>query len=97
MQLIKDVMYDERPEDVVVYPTSVMVVKSCTEVEITEHETEETFTKYKCDVEVYEVYEYIAQISSVANAANNTANQALEVAQTTNEYAEIGAIMLGEV
>lgn len=96
MKLMTGIMYDERPEDVVVYPTSVMVTKSCEEVQVEDENSGTTSTKFKCDVEVYEVYEYIAQISNVANTANNTANEALTVAQTSNEYAEAGKIMLGE-
>lgn len=96
MQLIEGVMYDSKPEDVTVYPTSVMVIKSCEEVQVTDEQSETTQTKFQCDVEVYEVHEYIAQISSVANAANTTANEALSVAQTSSEYAEAAKIMLGE-
>lgn len=59
MQLITGVMYDAKPDDITVYPTSVYVIKSCKEIQVTDEQDETTRTKFECDIEVYDVNEYI--------------------------------------
>lgn len=59
MQLITNVMYDAKPDDITVYPTSVYVIKSCKEIQVTDEQDETTRTKFQCDVEVYDVSEYV--------------------------------------
>lgn len=61
MQLIKNAIYDSKPDDVTIYPTSVYVIKSCEEIEVVNKQAETTQIKFKCDVEVYNVTEYIFQ------------------------------------
>lgn len=89
MKLMTGVMYDERPEDVVVYPTSVMVAKSCEEVQLEDEISGTTITKFKCDVEVYKVHEYIDKLR-VENA-----NLDAQVTQTQVGLVEVYETLLG--
>lgn len=88
MQLITGVMYDAKPDDVVVYPTSVYVLKNCTEVQVKDERTEETQTKYQCDVEVYDVTEYI-DVLQKTNTDLNT-----QMTQTQIGLAEVYELLL---
>lgn len=89
MKLLTGIMYDERPEDVVVYPTSVMVAKSCEEVQVENENSGTISTKFKCDVEVYEVYEYINKLR-IENA-----NLDAQVTQTQIGLVEVYETILG--
>lgn len=91
MQLIKGVMYDDKPEDVVVYPTSVYVTKTCKEIEVEDEQTKEKAIKYECDVEVYEVAEYI----DVMQKVNSSLNQQLTDTQVAlcDVYEMIAGLM----
>ncbi len=104
MQSFTGVEFNSKPNEINIYKTAVDVVTSCVETEKTDEQTGDTKVVYICDVNRYSLQEYIyfqqsnyENALNVANAANDTANQALEIAKTTNEYAEAGAIMLGEV
>ena len=89
MRLIKDVMYDAEPEKVTVYPTSVVVVKTCKEVEVRDEQSKETQTKFQCDVEMYDVSEYIDMIQK----DNSSLNQQVTDCQVA--LAEVYELVLG--
>lgn len=55
MQRLEGVMYDVKPDDVTVYPSSVDIVQSCEEVEMEGGASK----KFKCDIERYTTSEYI--------------------------------------
>lgn len=76
MRLEIGIMFDNKPEDVVVYPNSVYVVKSCEEVQVIDKPEGTTQTKYKCDVEVYEITEYIDVIQKENTLLNNQVTEA---------------------
>lgn len=59
MELLKDVIYDEKPNNVMIFPTSVYIVKSCEEIEDNYAEDEPIQIKFLCDVEVYSINEYV--------------------------------------
>lgn len=59
MQRLEGVIYDKKPDDVTVYPSCVDVVQFCEEVEVKDEMTEETSTKFQCDIERYTTSEYI--------------------------------------
>lgn len=88
MQKLLDVMYDEKPEDVVVYPTSVMVVTECKEVEVEDTETGETSTKYQCTVERYGTTEYIGKLQQTI------AEQDAQMTQTQIALTEVYEMLL---
>lgn len=89
MQLIKDAIYDLKPENVMVCPTSVMVIKSCEEVQFEDKIFGITATKFKCDVEVYEVHEYIDKLR-IENA-----NLDAQLTQTQVGLVEVYETILG--
>lgn len=76
MRLETGVIFDNKPEDVVVYPNSVYVVKSCEEIQVMNEPEGTTQTKYKCDVEVYEIAEYIDVIQKENTLLNNQVTEA---------------------
>ncbi len=61
MRSLTGIIYDKKPKDVMVYLTSVYVIKSCKEIIIKDEEGN-LKVKYKCDVEVYSTVEYIDYI-----------------------------------
>lgn len=86
MRLEIGIMFDNKPEDVVVYPKSVYVVKSCEEIQVTDEPEGAAQTKYQCDVEVYEIAEYIDKLG----IENKTLEMKLELTQSV-----IDEILLG--
>lgn len=62
MQTITGVIFDEKPLEVTVYPTSVYVAKNITEVQVADETNDGESvmqTKYQADCDVYEHHEYI--------------------------------------
>lgn len=59
MQRLEGVIYDAKPDDITVHPTSVDVVQSCEEVEMEDEMTGDVSKKFKCDIERYTTSEYI--------------------------------------
>lgn len=76
MRLETGITFDNKPENVVVYPSSVYVVKSCEEIQVTDEPEGTIRTKYKCDVEVYEIVEYIDVIQKENTSLNNQVTEA---------------------
>lgn len=89
MQKLHDVMCDQKPEEVVVYPTSVMVLVSCEEVEVEDEMSGSKSTKYKCDIEQYDVDEYIDKLQKVV------ADQDSQMTQTQLALVEVYEMLLG--
>lgn len=79
MRVIRDVMYDEKPEQVTVFPTSVDVLVSAELIEMHDDMTGDDYTKWKCTVNRYETGEYIENLQN--------ANDALEVELTSTQVA----------
>lgn len=71
MQRIEGVMYDERPQAVTVYPTSVIVLVDCEEVQVEDEMSGKTSTKYKCTTDVYGTSEYIDVLQKTNDELNN--------------------------
>lgn len=100
MKIITGIIYDDKPKDVVVYPSSVYVLTSCEEIEdkqeidkvddegnVIEGETEVViFVKYRCDVEIYSLPEYINKLQ-LENASLN--NQIIELQLALTEVYEM--------
>ena len=89
MRLETGVIFDNKPEDVVVYPSSVYVVKSREEIQVVDEFGGATQTKYQCDVEVYDIVEYI----DVIQKENTSLNSQITEAQLA--LVEIYELLLG--
>lgn len=89
MQRMKDVMYDEKPEQVVVYPTSVRVLVDSEEVQEQDEMTGETSTKFKCTIDVYNVDEYIGSLQT------QISTQDAQMTQTQLALVEVYEMLLG--
>lgn len=76
MTRLNGVTYDEKPVEVVVYPSCVDVLVSHEEVEVEDEMTGETHVKFKCNIERYEVHEYIQKLQK------DNANLQEQVTQT---------------
>ena len=76
MRLETGVIFDNKPEDVVVYPNSVYVVKLCEEIQVMNEPEGAIQTKYQCDVEIYEIAEYIDVIQKENTLLNNQVTEA---------------------
>lgn len=59
---LKEIMYDVKPERVVMNKTSVDVIVNCESIEVNDEMSNTKSTKYKCDIERYEVVEYINKL-----------------------------------
>ena len=62
MQLLSNVMYDDKPESVTVYPSMVDVVVACVPVNQKDEMTGKTSVKWQCDIERYSTSEYIDKL-----------------------------------
>lgn len=62
MQLLSNVMYDDKPESVTVYLSMVDVVVACVPVNQKDGMTGKTSVKWQCDVERYSTSEYIDKL-----------------------------------
>lgn len=62
MQLLSNVMYDDKPESVTVYPSMVDVVVACVPVNQKNEMTDKTSVKWQCDIERYSTSEYIDKL-----------------------------------
>lgn len=71
MQRIEGAMYDERPQAVTVYPTSVIVLVDCEEVQVEDEMSGKMSTKYKCTTDVYGTSEYIDVLQKTNDELNN--------------------------
>ncbi len=103
MQQFRGVEYDHKPNDVEIWKSGVDVTLSAAETEKQDEQTGEIRIVWICDIDRYTLQEYIyfqqsnyEEALRIANEANATANQAIEIAQTGNEYTEAGKILLGE-
>lgn len=90
MQRIENVMYDERPEKVVVGPTIVDVCISAEQVEETDETSGEKSIKWKCVIDRYTSNEYIA----VLHAKNVDLEQQMTEAQIG--IVEVYEMLLGQ-
>ena len=62
MQLLSNVMYDDKPESVTVYPSMVDVVVACVPVNQKDEMTGKISVKWQCDIERYSTSEYIDKL-----------------------------------
>ena len=62
MQLLSNVMYDDKPESVTVYPSMVDVVVACVSVNQKDEMTGKISVKWQCDIERYSTSEYIDKL-----------------------------------
>lgn len=62
MQLLNNVIYDDKPESVTVYPSMVDVVVACVQVNQKDRITDKTSVKWQCDIERYSTSEYIDKL-----------------------------------
>ena len=81
MKLIKDVIYNKKPNNITIYPTSVYIVKSCEEIQIPNEQNGTIQTKFQCDVEIYEVSEYISLLQK-ENTSLEEQITSLQIAMT---------------
>lgn len=73
MKKINDVLYNDKPQKVSVYPSSVYVCESCEAVEIqipVKGGEKKPITKYKCQMTIYEIPEYIDKLQQENEALN---------------------------
>lgn len=59
MKYLENVIYDNKPDNVSVYPSCVDVVQTCEEIEIEDEISGGTYHKFKCSINRYTVAEYI--------------------------------------
>ncbi len=76
MEQLNNVMYDDRPEDVIVRPTSVDVMTLIEPVNVTDDTTGKTTVKFKCNVERYKTSEYIDKLKNENVLLNEQVTQA---------------------
>lgn len=89
MENLKGVMYDSKPEDVIVRPTSVDVMTLVEPVNVKDEMTGKTSVKFKCNVERYTTSEYIDKLRS-DNASLN-----MQVTQAQMGLAEVYELIAG--
>ena len=89
MRVIRDAMFDEKPDDVTVYPTSVDVLVSAELVEIHDDMTGDDYEKWKCTLNRYETGEYI---DNLQKANDDMAN---EITSTQVAVAEVYELVVG--
>lgn len=89
MQLLKNVMYDDKPAEVTVWPTSVDVVTLIEPVNQVDETTGKTSVKYQCTVERYTTSEYIDKLRA-ENASLST-----QVTQAQVGLVEVYELLLG--
>lgn len=72
MQHVVGAIFDEKPDDVTVYKSSVQKLVSATEIDVkVDDKSDETMKKWQCDIDVYSIVEYIKvmddEVKSVAS------------------------------
>ena len=89
MENLNGVIYDDRPEEVIVRPTSVDVMTLVEPVNVKDEMTGKTSVKFKCNVERYTTSEYIDKLRS-DNASLN-----MQVTQAQMGLAEVYELIAG--
>lgn len=64
MEAYKGCLHDEKPEELVYWPTSVDVNVNIEEVEVEDTQTGEKTKKWQCDTERYTYEEYITKVKA---------------------------------
>ena len=89
MENLNGVMYDDRPEEVIVRPTSVDVMTLIEPVNVTDEMSGKTSVKFKCNVERYTTSEYIDKLKT------DNANLNTQVTQAQMGLAEVYELIAG--
>ena len=76
MENLNGVMYDDRPEEVIVRPTSVDVMTLIEPINVTDEMSGKTSVKFKCNVERYTTSEYIDKLKTDNVNLNTQVTQA---------------------
>ena len=89
MENLTSVIYDDRPEEVIVRPTSVDVMTLIEPVNVTDEMSGKTSVKFKCNVERYTTSEYIDKLKT------DNANLNTQVTQAQMGLSEVYELIAG--